>query len=185
MTEHYLKTWTEPFQAMKSGLKPYELRLNDRDYKVGDTLILAEYLPHDGSFTGDRLKKIVTYILGKPFVQDGYVIMSLGEWVGSETKQRWTVGKINGKERVLYQAVQFFGLEKQMTKAIEECGELIVAIAKMDINNIAEEVADVKIMLDQIEIMLGLDTGMIRQSKLERLNQRICEARPTRRKSVE
>lgn len=80
------------------------------------------------------------------------------------------------KESVLYEAIEHYGVEAQMTKAIEECGELIVAIAKMDINNIAEEVADVRIMLDQIEIMLGLDTGMIRQSKLERLNQRICGA---------
>jgi len=62
-----------------------------------------------------------------------------------------------------------------MRKAIEECGELIVAIAKNDTPNIAEEVADVRIMLDQIEIILGIDTGMIRQSKLERLSLRIKE----------
>lgn len=91
----------------------------------------------------------------------------------SEIKQRWTIGKINDKERVLYEAVEHYGLKQQMTKAIEECGELIVAIAKNDLPNIAEEVADVRIMLDQIEIMLGIDTGMIRQGKLERLSERI------------
>lgn len=90
-----------------------------------------------------------------------------------ENKACWSIGKINDKERVLYEAIQFFGLKRQMTKAIEECGELIVAIAKDDLPNIAEEVADVRIMLDQIEIMLGIDTGMIRQSKLARLSQRI------------
>jgi NTP pyrophosphatase (non-canonical NTP hydrolase) len=92
-----------------------------------------------------------------------------------EKKQRWEIGKINGKEHVLYEAIEHYSLETQMTKAIEECGELIVAIARGDIPNIAEEVADVRIMLDQIEIILGLDTGMIRQSKLERLSQRIQE----------
>jgi len=90
-----------------------------------------------------------------------------------EVKQHWTIGKINGKEHVLYEAIEHYGLEAQMTKAIEECGELIVAIAKGDLPNIAEEVADVRIMLDQVEIMLGLDTGMIRQGKLERLSERI------------
>jgi MazG nucleotide pyrophosphohydrolase domain. len=92
-----------------------------------------------------------------------------------ESKQRWTIGEINGKEHVLYEAIEHFGLETQMTKAIEECGELITAIARGDFPNIAEEVADVRIMLDQIEIILGLDTGMIRQSKLERLSQRISQ----------
>lgn len=90
-----------------------------------------------------------------------------------ETKQCWQNGKINGKEHILYEAIEYFGIDAQMTKAIEECGELIVAIAKGDFPNTAEEVADVGIMLDQIEIMMGLDIGLIRERKLERLSQRI------------
>jgi len=39
--------------------------------------------------------------------------------------------------------------------------------------NILEEIADVRIMLDQIEIILGIDTLRIRQSKLERLSERL------------
>ena len=95
-----------------------------------------------------------------------------------ETKQRWNTEKYVGiKERVLWEAVKHYGVQAQFTKTIEECGELIVAIAKGDIPNIAEEVADVRIMLDQVEIMLGLDTGTIRQAKLERLSQRINQER--------
>ena len=90
-----------------------------------------------------------------------------------ESKQHWTIESITGKEHVLHEAIQHYGMQTQFTKAIEECGELIVAIAKRDLPNIAEEVADVRIMLDQVEIMLGLDTGMIRQGKLERLSERI------------
>lgn len=42
-----------------------------------------------------------------------------------ETKQRWMIGEINGKEHVLREAVEHYEAEPRMTKAIEECGELI------------------------------------------------------------
>jgi len=77
------------------------------------------------------------------------------------------------KEPVLWEAVEYYGAKDQMLKAIEECGELIVALAKEDMENIPEEIADVRIMLDQIEIILGVDTWRIRLSKLDRLSERI------------
>ena len=75
---HYLKTWPEFFQAMKSGKKTFELRKNDRDYEVGDTLVLQEYEPIEGCYTGFELKREVTYLLAEiPFVPEGYVCMSV------------------------------------------------------------------------------------------------------------
>lgn len=118
MTRHHLKTWTEPFRATKSGLKPYELRLNDRDYKVGDTLILEEYYPHDGSYTGDHLEKIVTYILGEPFVQKGYVIMSV---IDVDVNDSISLKRMNGLTPII---------ESCTMKLIEELGELLQIIGK-------------------------------------------------------
>ena len=74
---HNLKTWPEPFQAMKVGLKTFEFRLNDRGYQVGDILHLEEYHPDLELYTDDTLDKEVIYILGEPFVKDGWVIMSV------------------------------------------------------------------------------------------------------------
>ena len=38
--EHYLKVWPQFFDAIAEGRKPFEYRLNDRDFNTGDVLIL-------------------------------------------------------------------------------------------------------------------------------------------------
>lgn len=49
-TIHVLKTWPLSFQAIWSGYKLYELRRDDRGYRVGDLIKLLEWVPvHTGS----------------------------------------------------------------------------------------------------------------------------------------
>lgn len=59
---HHLKTWPEPFEAVISGDKPYEIRKNDRGYAVGDILVLSEWLPASGELTGRRAVRRITYM---------------------------------------------------------------------------------------------------------------------------
>lgn len=40
MNTHTVKSWVHFFDAIESGNKKHDLRKNDRNYKVGDTLIL-------------------------------------------------------------------------------------------------------------------------------------------------
>lgn len=61
--EHELKTWTEYFRAVKSGEKNFELRRNDRDFQVGDMLMLCEYCPETRSYSGESLRRKITYVL--------------------------------------------------------------------------------------------------------------------------
>jgi ASC-1-like (ASCH) protein len=80
MNQHILKTTPEFFQAVKSGEKMFEARINDRNYQVGDMLILREWLPHMQQYSGEEEIRTVTYILDhEQYCAPGYVIMSLGD----------------------------------------------------------------------------------------------------------
>lgn len=68
MKTHDLKCWPEFFEAIQSGVKKFYARINDRDFRVGDTLVFHEYQPptHEnmqGFHTGRVTEKTVTYIL--------------------------------------------------------------------------------------------------------------------------
>lgn len=78
MKRHKLKTLNPNFTAVKSGFKHFELRLNDRDFKVGDILELHELLPN-GLLSGAVVEREVSYILtgGEYGLDERSVIMSL------------------------------------------------------------------------------------------------------------
>ena len=61
--------------------------------------------------------------------------------------------------------VGFYGVECQKVKAIEEMWELIKAICKNDIENIKEEMADVYVMLSQLQIIYGFSDEEIEKIK--------------------
>ncbi len=54
------KIWPEYFEAVASGKKKFELRLNDVAIDMGDTLILEEWDPQTKAYTGRTLEKQVT-----------------------------------------------------------------------------------------------------------------------------
>lgn len=65
MKFHKLKTWPVPFAAVKDGSKTHEIRLDDRNFKAGDHLILEEFIPDNGprpGYTGAIVIVEVTYL---------------------------------------------------------------------------------------------------------------------------
>ena len=56
------KIWPEYFEAVVSGKKKYELRLNDFDVTEGDTLLLEEWDPETKAYTGRTIEKKVTSV---------------------------------------------------------------------------------------------------------------------------
>ncbi len=88
---HELKTWPMHYEAVVTGLKPFEMRFNDRNYQLGDVLWLREWKPsaqykvnRRGSYTGASVKAVVTYILSNTddffspeFVPEEWIIMGI------------------------------------------------------------------------------------------------------------
>ncbi len=56
------KTWPELFEAVASGKKKFDLRLNDFEVDEGDTLLLEEYDPTKKEYTGRSAEKKVGYV---------------------------------------------------------------------------------------------------------------------------
>lgn len=75
---HDLKCWPEYYRAVIDGVKTFEVRLNDRDYRVGDVLHLREWDRLTEQYTGRDAYREVTYVLseGCAGVELGYVVMA-------------------------------------------------------------------------------------------------------------
>jgi hypothetical protein len=81
---HKLKTWPRYFDAILSGEKKFECRVDDRAFKVGDTLVLQEWAPlrenygcKEGTYTGREITKLVTFIFSTQPTHERTVVMSL------------------------------------------------------------------------------------------------------------
>lgn len=79
---------------------------------------------------------------------------------------------------ILTGALKKYGANAQIVMVFEEMAELQKELCKylrgrQNEAEIAEEIADVRIMLDQMELLFGLDTESIRRKKLDRLSERV------------
>lgn len=70
---HELKTLPEYFIAVAAGRKTFEIRKNDRDFKVGDKVILKEW---NGIYTGQEIEAFIIYMTDYE-QKDGYVVFSM------------------------------------------------------------------------------------------------------------
>lgn len=96
------------------------------------------------------------------------------------------------RSEILASAISTYGKQAQIDMVIEEMAELTKAICKLRragpgpefqkaARNVAEETADVQIVIDQLRMILGFRTEPIEEEKLIRLAGRI-EDRKNKRK---
>jgi len=104
---HELKTWPDPFVALRCGRKTFEFRRDDRGFDPGNVLVLKEWVPRreweggtpyppgfapdlgphtvewakepPGKYTGRELRRSVSYLARGPAwgIPEGFVVMSL------------------------------------------------------------------------------------------------------------
>lgn len=83
MKVHKLKILPEYYNAQIEGKKNFEIRKNDRNYQVGDWLLLKEYNPKIKKFTERKVMVEITYITNYQ-QKDSYVVLGtkyIKEWV--------------------------------------------------------------------------------------------------------
>ncbi len=82
MAIHNLKIKSEHLEAIISGVKIFEIRKNDRDFKVGDRVTLIE--EEGNRYLTIRIKYVTSYAQ-----QDGYIVFSF-DWISG--------GKVIGED---------------------------------------------------------------------------------------
>ena len=89
------------------------------------------------------------------------------------------------RTEIMSQAVATWGVDAQMGMAVEEASELIQALCKFrrhagreQFADVLEEMADMRIMLDQLSLMFG-DCSDIEATKIKRLDEMLnrCDKR--------
>lgn len=95
---------------------------------------------------------------------------------------------MKNKDEILKKAVEYYGDFDQLRQLQEECAELIVAVnhlmrenSEKNTDNLLEEVADVKVLFDQLSFIFGpnaqQEINEIYDMKLKRLAERIGKAK--------
>lgn len=86
MTRHELKVHPQFWDGIKHGSKPFEVRRNDRHFRVGDICVLREYNPEHGYVSQDTVNYPITYVLHHedfPIgIQRGFVVLGFGVMPG-------------------------------------------------------------------------------------------------------
>jgi len=75
-------------------------------------------------------------------------------------------------KKLLTKAIETFGVETQLKKTAEECSELIKAVLKpQTVTDITIEIADVLIMIAQLQIIFGISDRTIEATILEKCHR--------------
>lgn len=110
---HWLKTWPEYFAAVKSGVKQFEWRRDDRDFRVGDVLTLREWNPESEKYSGEAVDRRIGYILRESgfAVPSGYAVLGFEATRSPETAPptQWNESKAVHKATVEYDAAVLNG----------------------------------------------------------------------------
>jgi hypothetical protein len=87
MSHHKLKCLDDFYQDVITGKKTFEVRKNDRDFAIGDTIDQQEITvgPNqftgldEFSYTGETMKMEITYMLkgGRWGIEEGYCVLGI------------------------------------------------------------------------------------------------------------
>lgn len=85
MARIYKKTWPKYYQLVADGIKTFDFRLADFTCAPGDVLVLQEWDPELGQYTGREIEKEISLVTkqsdlevwpGDQVAEHGYYILS-------------------------------------------------------------------------------------------------------------
>lgn len=78
---HELDIWSSCYAAIEAGTKPFDVRLNDRNFRAGDALLLREFDPETGAHSGRIALRWASHVLqGGAFgIEAGWCVLGLAE----------------------------------------------------------------------------------------------------------
>lgn len=77
---HRLKSWPICFKAVREGIKPFEVRVDDRNFQPGDFVVLEEWDSDQSRYTGRSIRREITFVLTHgnfDAVPDGWCVLGL------------------------------------------------------------------------------------------------------------
>jgi hypothetical protein len=86
---HFLKTVQPFYSNIASGLKSFEIRYNDRDFKVGDFVVLEKF-PYTGAFVIKQISYMLTHDDFPDGLKPGYCVLSLNSVINEENSEKIT-----------------------------------------------------------------------------------------------
>jgi len=89
MKIHELKTCKKFFDEVANGNKTFEIRYNDRDYQIGDKLVLRAVTDDDARAYIDGVSPIhakITYVVKDWGLEKGYVVLALKAYLTANSK---------------------------------------------------------------------------------------------------
>lgn len=73
---HELKIMPQYYEPVLRKVKTFEIRKNDRNFAVGDEILLKEYDPEKKEYTGRQLRQEICFITD--YAQsDNYVVLGI------------------------------------------------------------------------------------------------------------
>lgn len=73
---HELKIMPQYYEPVLRKVKTFEIRKNDRNFAVGDEILLKEYDLDKKEYTGRQLKQEICFMTDYA-QQDGYVVLGI------------------------------------------------------------------------------------------------------------
>ena len=157
---HELKILSKYFKEVKKDVKTFEIRKNDRNFKVGDVLVLEEY-DHNNKWTdlegnevnysGKKTVRIINYILSNiDGLDKEYVILGIKhitqdielKWHDKDRMKEWgniSCPMLNNEEVMTYCPKDAIPYDTVTNPFINEDGDLYVFKYDHDIGGWEED----------------------------------------------